>query len=151
MPLTVFQFICQQPIGLDYINIYICMPMIGGFPQGGKNFIKRKDKRKTPRADNFVFRLHYQFTFGILVSVTMFSWRCLCCFVSRDGKTREQEQRERCLHNNFPFSAKSHSAWCHDNNFNFNAIFPFSVGGDDACGWAKLHWFFWLSYPVHAG
>ena len=47
--------------------------MIGGFPQGGKNFIKRKDKRKTPRADNFVFRLHYQFTFGILVSVTVFS------------------------------------------------------------------------------
>merc|ERR1712130_708917 len=32
----------------------------------GKNYIKRKDKRKSPRADNFVFRLHYQFTFGIL-------------------------------------------------------------------------------------
>jgi hypothetical protein len=34
--------------------------------KSGKNYIKRKDKRKSPRADNFVFRLHYQFTFGIL-------------------------------------------------------------------------------------
>ena len=27
----------------------------------------------------------------------------------------------------------------------------FSVGGNDACGGAKLHWLFWLCYPVHAG
>ena len=42
--------------------------MTDDLAQSGKNYIKRKDKRKSPRADNFVFRLHYQFTFGILVS-----------------------------------------------------------------------------------
>ena len=43
--------------------------MTDDLAQDGKNYIKRKDKRKSPRADNFVFRLHYQFTFGILVSL----------------------------------------------------------------------------------
>ena len=43
--------------------------MTDDLAQSGKNYIKRKDKRKSPRADNFVFRLHYQFTFGILVSL----------------------------------------------------------------------------------
>ena len=49
--------------------------MTDDFGQGGKNYIKRKDKRESPRADNFVFRLHYQFTFGILVTVL----NCNCC------------------------------------------------------------------------
>ena len=54
--------------------------MTDDFAQGGKNYIKRKDKRKSPRADNFVFRLHYQFTFGILVSVRLYF------FDGHDGK-----------------------------------------------------------------
>ena len=29
-------------------------------------FLKKKPKYIKPRPDNFVFRLHYQFTFGIL-------------------------------------------------------------------------------------
>ena len=46
--------------------------MTDDFAKGGKNYIKRKDKRESPRADNFVFRLHYQFTFGILVSLWLY-------------------------------------------------------------------------------
>jgi len=34
--------------------------------KGGKNFIQKKKKTTNPRADSFVFRLHYQFTFAIL-------------------------------------------------------------------------------------
>ena len=49
-------------------KIIIWKHMTDDLAQSGKNYIKRKDKRKSPRADNFVFRLHYQFTFGILVS-----------------------------------------------------------------------------------
>ena len=54
--------------------------MTDDFAQGGKNYIKRKDKRESPRADNFVFRLHYQFTFGILVSFG------LCYYDAHGGK-----------------------------------------------------------------
>ena len=34
--------------------------------KGTKTLLKRKKKIDDPRPDNFVFRLHYQFTFGIL-------------------------------------------------------------------------------------
>jgi len=32
--------------------------------KGTKNFLRRKKKIQDPRPDNFIFRLHYQFTFG---------------------------------------------------------------------------------------
>ena len=38
--------------------------------QGTKKLLRRKTKIQKPRPDNFIFRLHYQFTFGILAIAT---------------------------------------------------------------------------------
>ena len=34
--------------------------------KGTKKLLRRKKKIQAPRPDNFIFRLHYQYTFGIL-------------------------------------------------------------------------------------
>jgi len=39
--------------------------------QGTKKLLRRKTKIQKPRPDNFIFRLHYQFTFGILAIATV--------------------------------------------------------------------------------
>merc|ERR1711915_791002 len=39
--------------------------------RGTKDLLRRKTKIQKPRPDNFVFRLHYQFTFGILAIATV--------------------------------------------------------------------------------
>ena len=95
------------------------------FAQGGKNYIKRKDKRESPRADNFVFRLHYQFTFGILVTVL----NCNCCngIDSNANGSRQVIRKVRIR--------KLGLVGC----ILISKSLSFSVGGNDACGRAKLH------------
>jgi len=39
--------------------------------KNGKSFVRKKNKTEVPRADSFVFRLHYQFTFTILWVASM--------------------------------------------------------------------------------
>ena len=99
--------------------------MTDDLTQSGKNYIKRKDKRKSPRADNFVFRLHYQFTFGILVSLPL-SYIIMMANVARMELTSLRYIRNNMITANIiSFSMGAHNSCC--NNINIKQ--PFCLSG----------------------
>ena len=105
--------------------------MTDDLTQSGKNYIKRKDKRKSPRADNFVFRLHYQFTFGILVSLPL-SYIIMMANVARMELTSLRYIRNNMITANIiSFSMGGHKSCC--NNINMKQ--PFCLSGWPWCLW----------------
>ena len=82
--------------------------MYGAFKET-KKFLQRKPKFQDPRPDNFVFRLHYQYTFGILaiacLLVTSYS------YIDSAGRTQQRGQRGDTLTLLFRLCYSVHGGW----------------------------------------
>jgi len=114
--------------------------------KGTKTLLRRKTKIQDPRPDNFVFRLHYQFTFGILAVactlVTSYSYidssgSAIQCMTDK-GQVPGKILNNYCWISS-TFTLPKHFEGAHGDDFIHHGVGP-DVEGDEKIYHAYYQW-----------